>query len=336
MPAAVVAAIVAAIASVGAATISVFGQRRTQRIAADLEKHKAEDDARRSYEYDARKRLYEVYEPLRVNLLESSDRAARQVLNILRSPSQSEMTQSSPQYRHAATAYFLLAPVVLARMIERRLTLVDLGLHAGIYREFVLAQAIYRSLSDDAVLATMDPALDYTPYVPNWRELRQSQPERYRRQGLPAGRLDTALDALLVSREGVDTVMSFGEFELQLEALPVDDVSSGCGAARDVFFEFDPRKRPVLWRILVAQMHLYWCFQETVFGAASTTNFATLESTFGASDTCREISGAMDNDSAMEPFHVTARVAANYVRDRIGPSTRLADRLRASNPSERR
>lgn len=70
--------------------------------------------------------------------------------------------------------------------------------------------------------------------------------------------------------EGVETLTSFGEFEPLLDGLDVDDVRSGMGAARDLFLEFDPATRPVLWRVLVIQVLLYWCYQQTVFGACAT------------------------------------------------------------------
>src|SRR6266581_820085 len=80
-------------------------------------------------------------------------------------------------------------------------------------------------------------------------------------------RLNTALDALLVSRpEGVETLTTFGEFEPLLAGLDSGDMRSGPGAARDLFFEFDPVTRPVLWRVLVIQVLLYWCYQKVVFG----------------------------------------------------------------------
>lgn len=64
---------------------------------------------------------------------------------------------SSAEYQLNATIYYLLAPLVVARMIERRLTLVDLGLDERIHTEFVLAQAICRTLADEFRAAELDP-----------------------------------------------------------------------------------------------------------------------------------------------------------------------------------
>jgi len=93
---------------------------------------------------------------------------------------------SSAEDQLKAAVYYVLAPLVVARMIERRLTLVDLSLDKRIYIEFVLAQIVCRSLSDEFAAAYLYPPLPYSPYVEGWREKRQECPQRYRRQGPPA------------------------------------------------------------------------------------------------------------------------------------------------------
>jgi len=248
---ALVVALIGAGWGIAAAFIAARAQQRVVRLTASLGEQRAESDARRSYEYEARKRLYNVYEPLRVRLLDCTDNAVRQIVDLVGRPGPGRPGYSSAEYRLKATIYYLLAPLVVSRMIERRLTLVDLGLDARIHTEFMLAQAICRSLSDEFRVAQIDPMLPYSPYVQGWREKRRECPQRFRRQGLPLGRLNTALDELLVIRpEGVETLTTFGEFEPLLASLDDDDMRSGPGAARDLFFEFDPVTRPVLWRVL--------------------------------------------------------------------------------------
>ena len=193
---ALVVALIGAASGIGGAIIAFRAQVRVARLTASLEEQRAESDARRSYEYEARKRLYSVYEPLRVRMLDCTDNAVRQITEIVQAPDPGRPWYSSAEYRLNATIYYLLAPLVVARMIERRLTLVDLGLDKRIHTEFVLVQAICRSLADEFWAAELDPLLAYTPYVQGWREKRQDCPQRFRRQGLPVGRLNTALDML--------------------------------------------------------------------------------------------------------------------------------------------
>lgn len=330
---ALVVALIGAGAAIAAAFFAARAQQRVVRLTASLGEQRAESDARRSYEYEARKRLYSVYEPLRVRLLDCTDNAVRQIVDLVGRPGPGRPGYSSAEYRLKAAIYYLLAPLVVSRMIERRLTLVDLGLDARIHTEFMLAQAICRSLSDEFRAAQLDPMLRYTPYVQGWREKRQECPQRFRRQGLPLGRLNTALDELLVIRpEDVETLTTFGEFEPLLAELDDDDVRSGPGAARDLFFEFDPVSRPVLWRVLIIQALLYWCFQKVVFGEGL-PDLADLEGAFTASDMHARLLAALQSRpdvAAVESLDTTTRVAVAYVTDRLAPGLRRVQLLAAA------
>lgn len=319
---ALVVALIGAGSGLSAAFVAARAQQRVARLTASLGERRAESDARRSYEYEARKRLYDVYEPLRVRLLDCTDNAVRQIVDLVGSPGPGRPGYSSAEYRLNTTIYYLLAPLVVSRMIERRLTLVDLSLDARIHTEFMLAQAICRSLADEFRAAQLDPALPYSPYVRGWREKRQECPQRFRRQGLPLGRLNTALDELQVVRpEGVETLTTFGELEPLLVGLDPDDVRSGPGAARDLFFEFDPVTRPVLWRVLVIQVLLYWCFQRVVFGEGL-PDPVDLEQSFIASDMHAKLLAALQSRSDIttaENLAPTTSAAVAYVTDRLAP-----------------
>jgi hypothetical protein len=329
----VVVALIGAVASILAAIISVRAQLSVVRLTAGLGEERAELDARRAYEYEALKRLYDVYEPLRVRMLDCTDNAVRQITDMAGRPGRSQTTESSPGYRLKATVYYLLAPLVVARMIERRLTLVDIGLSERIHTEFVLAQAVCRSLADEACAAQIDPELPYSPYVQGWREKRLVCPQRFRRQGLPLGRLNTALDALHVTRpEGAETLTSFGEFEPLLAGLDTSDVHSGLGAARDLFLEFDPTARPVLWRVLVIQMLLYWCYQKAVFGECL-PDTANLEQEFSESAMYKTLWVALQSRpdvQALESLTTTTSTAVAYFCDRVEPALRRVQRLDVS------
>jgi hypothetical protein len=331
---ALVVALIGAASGIGGAVIAFRAQLRVARLTAALNEQRAESDARRSYEYDARKRLYGVYEPLRVRMLDCTDNAVRQIAEIVQAPGPGRPGYSSAEYRLNATIYYLLAPLVVARMIERRLTLVDLGLDERIHTEFVLAQAICRSLADEFWAAELDPLLPYTPYVQGWRDKRQECPQRFRRQGLPVGRLNTALDMLHVSRpEGEETLTTFGELEPLLRDLDPEDVRSGPGAARDLFADFDPVTRPVLWRVLVIQVLLYWCFQNVVFGEGL-PGLDELEDAFTDSGMHARLLAALQSRpdaAAAETLSTTIKVAVSYFADRLTPALQRVRALSAAN-----
>jgi hypothetical protein len=329
--------IVALVSGVTGAALSVWNAARVrslERFKSELRREEAGANARLDYEYEARKRLYGVYEPLRVRLLASTDNAVSQIADLAAGPACARTTETSPEYWLKAAMYYLLAPLVVSRMIERQLTLVDLGLDDRIHTEFVLAQVICRSLADEAHAAQFEPHLLYPPYVPGRREQRETCPQEFRRQGLPLGRLNTALDALhIVRSEGTETLMSFGEFEPLVDRLDVDDVRSGPGAARDLIVDFDPISRPVLWRVFVIQTLLYWCFQQTVFGVRLSED-TDLGGSFVASDMYRRLKDAVEvrpDADQVEPLETTLTVALSYFSDRVVPGLRRV-RLLARAP----
>jgi hypothetical protein len=329
---AVVVALIGAVSGIAGTVISVRSQRRVTYLSSSLEEQRAESDARRAYEYEARKRLYEVYEPLRLRLLECTDNAVAEMDRLVGQAGPGRPGFSSAEYQVTAAVYFLLAPLAVSRMIERRLTLVDLSLDKRIYTEFVLAQRICRSVSDEFAAANLHPPLPYTPYVKDWQDKRQQSPQQYRRQGLPLGRLNTALDALHITRPSdVDTLITFGEFEPGFRQLDTANVRSGPGAARDLFAEFDPVTRPVLWRVLIIQAMLYWCYQTVVFGEEM-PDLDNLEQAFTASDIHATLKAAFFSRSdhpQAEDLKITTSAAAAYVAERLAPALRRVRLLAA-------
>ncbi len=96
---ALVVALIGAGWGIAAAFIAARAQQRVVRLTASLGEQRAESDARRSYEYEARKRLYNVYEPLRVRLLDCTDNAVRQIVDLVGRPGPGRPGYSSAEYR---------------------------------------------------------------------------------------------------------------------------------------------------------------------------------------------------------------------------------------------
>jgi len=137
--------------------------------------------------------------------------------------------------------------------------MVDLRIEPTIHMEYTLAKKIYLALTHDARVADLG-SLRYTPYVDGWIDKRELNPEQFRRQGLPLGRLDNVVDMLII-RQGETTdqerIATFGECETRFGAASPEDVSGPAGAARDLFVGFNPSRRPILWRLLLAQFAIY-------------------------------------------------------------------------------
>jgi hypothetical protein len=216
----------------------------------------------------------------------------------------------------ASTIYTLLAPAAVYKLIQRRLTFVDLSVEPRVRSQYNLAKLISWSFTDDFEFARYEPDLPYNPNVPNWNQLRVKNPEQYWRQGIPVGRLDIAAEGLLI-REGSGPLRlkSFGEFEAEYYG---QNSPSGFDILTDMFVGFHPESRPVLWRMLVSQAHIYEALLEAsqkgvAEQAVSVRSFS--QSSRGYFDWRSKIHGATDEEVLWEPF----AVATAYLKEKLGP-----------------
>jgi len=274
----VLVAALSAFISVIATVINYLGNRKAQlenerfklgaakeieKIKEDIAERKSEKDARRDYEYEARKRLYQQCEPLLFQLYEASENALHRIFSLARTAKKGDLEPQNswlgrPGYYLRSTVYNLLAPVALFKLIQGRLTLVDMAVERSIRRQYSLAKAIYISFTDHFDLAEISPEIPYEGNHPQQYELRQTEPARYWRQGIPIGRLDVAAESLLVrDASGGVKLKSFGEFETEFFEGEDLRIPENMRDFIDLFILFHPRSRPVLWRILVVQAHIY-------------------------------------------------------------------------------
>jgi hypothetical protein len=234
--------------------------RELEKIRLQLAVSKAEGDALREYKYGALKRLYEEYEPVKFHLIEACENAVSFISRFGEESLGKHNVEFGAlpggNYKRIATIYNLLIPTAYFRIVRRRLTLIDLDLSPEIRLQYRIARQIYFSFTDDANIAQI-AGIRYTPYVEKWKEKRVDNPTQYRRQGFALGRLDNALDSIICSEEKGERPLTFGEFELLLKEVPSDDYAGPLGTAVDLFDEFDPHTRPVLWRILLIHYFFY-------------------------------------------------------------------------------
>jgi hypothetical protein len=236
-------------------------QRAT--IQAELAELKAKLDdrnsalaARRDYEYEARKRLYEDVEPLLFQVYEALEEAHYRVLSLARSDRSGNLGVgrnswiAGKGYYLASTVYKLLLPATHLRLMQRRMTFVDLGLDPHIELRYLLLKLYVRSFTDDFVLAGLPPALEYRPNDPKWSELRKEAPAVYTRQALLLGTLESVADLLVMNKGEKSRAISFGEFDRLLTSHAIDD---NLVEALDLFQGFSLARKPVLARLLVAQ-----------------------------------------------------------------------------------
>ena len=317
--AASITAIASIIVSIFSAWKSFKSQESVERLKTELSKQQAEHDAQLDYVYEARKKLYQQCEPLVFQLVEASETALNHIKGLVKRAKAEDGVVFSEQYSLKTNAYHLLLPCVVFRLFTKRLTLVDLQVDDMIYTQYFLAKTVYLSYTDDFQLARQYLELQYNPYVKNWREKREENPRVYRRQGFALGRLDNALDAF-INEEKTGHYMSFGQFEKKFDIIKEGDVNSSLGTAKDIFSNFHPHTRPVLWRILVTQALLYRCIVKLSLERNMTSSqikeflISISKEEIMADFDWRSANKEVDDNTIYEPFEVAKTYLQEYLQ----------------------
>jgi hypothetical protein len=255
-------AVIAALVSLLIAVFSHFSTRRNQIAIEKLRDQTAERSAKRDYEYDARKRLYEQCGPIIFQLTELCESAYFRITGLAGTARQGNLEPGRDsylrdEYYRTSTLYRLLAPSAALKLLQRRLTLVDLSLDAAIWRQYELARQALFSFGGEFEYARLGTAIDYKPFDKEADQRAKSNPATYHRQGLPLGVIESAVEALLVTEDDGDLrVLTYAECEAEFEKQK-SRVRQQFDEIRFLVDDFHPRSRPVFWRLLVTQACLY-------------------------------------------------------------------------------
>jgi hypothetical protein len=272
----IVAALISALGSAVAISLTIRNSRRQREHEVQLRKRQEEfeqslelaksrrtevqeeEKARRDYEYEARKRLYSEVQPLLFQLRELSESASRWVISLARTARQGQLSWLSKGYFLSMTLYRFTAPLAVFRLIYRRLTLVDFSVDQPIRVQYNIAKQMYLSVSDGFSIAKAGKAqgldIEYEPH--EVQGLRRQVPAVHAQQHLFRGHLDMIADALVVRDLDGPRCMTYGEFETQFKN-PQSDVYHATRALAAGFREFKPQSRPVVWRMLIVHMYLH-------------------------------------------------------------------------------
>ncbi|MGA9998350.1 MAG: hypothetical protein WBP93_23250 [Pyrinomonadaceae bacterium] len=242
------------------AELSAKNQTDIEFLRSRLGEQGKERDARRDYEYEAHKRLYAECEPLLFQLADLAEHANHRVYSLARSArlGQLPMWLASDGYYLRSTMYKLMAPLVVFRLIQQRLTFVDLTLDEHIANQYRLLKLLYLTFTDPFDFAEIDPKLKYNPDVKDWQDKRKENEQIHWPQGLYLGSLDNSIDALITTADqnGKVRLKTFGEFDSEFSDKNSDTYRMFMTFA-DVLDGFHPQRRPVLWRMLYTQTLIY-------------------------------------------------------------------------------
>lgn len=268
---AVATALLAVLQARDSSRLHLETETKLKKLEDDLGRKAALHDARLEYEYEALKDLYKTTEPILFQLHELCQQMYERVRSLARTAQQGKLDEkegwlSGPGYYLISTIYTLLAPLAAFKLLQRRITFVDIGLDASIGRRYYVARAIYSMLSEHHELAlSFTPVLEYDPNNQDSSARRYKQPAIYWRQGVAGQRLDAAAEAMLVEVDGAARLRTYHEFESEFrkEKGGKLTISETFAPFYDIFLDFHPRSRPVLWRILVTQARLCELFMRS-------------------------------------------------------------------------
>jgi hypothetical protein len=278
-------AIIAAVASVFAAVITGLFARSNNSALKELEAAQTETKARIAYSYEARKRLYTLCEPLLFQATEQADEASSRICSLAKVARNGHVkadgsgwlapTKRPEAYYFNSTVYGLVAPITAFSILQRRLTTIDLGLDAGVRTKYEMLKLIFFSFQNDWELAAWGDKLEYDrnksdPGEPEREDRLRELPERYAPQGLYRVMTYVVAEAFVSSPDNppaasdasapAERCMTFGEFEREWrkaeegQATPMASVSE---TLVELLGGFHPKRKPVLWRVLLAQYLLY-------------------------------------------------------------------------------
>src|SRR5689334_13412477 len=146
--AAIIAATISGVISILSIIISNKNNISLEQIKNDLEIKKDEQTARRDYEYEARKRLYEECEPILFRFAELSESALKRIYALAKNARDGNLGPdrfwlSTDQYFIRSTIYRLFAPLSTFKILQRRLTSMDLKLDKNINIQYQFAKVLY-------------------------------------------------------------------------------------------------------------------------------------------------------------------------------------------------
>jgi hypothetical protein len=307
---------------------TVSAQQALENLKDELSQRSAENDARRDYVYEARKRLYEACEPILFQSYERSYDAYGRILNLADAARRGDVRPgggwlaSESRYYFTSMIYRFLAPMALFRLLQERLTAVDLTLDDSIRYRYTLLKMLVWSTTDAFVLARLAD-LRYDPNAPTGiaghsRRLAR-RPEESRTQGLTSGRLELALDEMIVGAGGQRQVQSYGDFSNLLQG-KTGKAHEALDLVSQLFYDFHPAKRPVLWLVLVTHAHIHRALLDIPGSEVQEREGERVERSLAIPtverrlfDWRRDASQARDDDVLVRPF----RVAEAYLLPRI-------------------
>lgn len=291
-------------------------EEELERLKAELSAKQTIHDARISYEFDARKKLYDEIEPLFFLLFDAAENSYYRIASLVRTEREGNLGLSDDDwlaydgYYLRSTIYKIFLPLSIYRLIQNSATFVDIHLDSQVRLRYFLLKISYYIMTDDFEFARLEPELAYDPNHQDWESLSEQDPGQYYRQALVIGHLDRLIDAFIVFENGSFRPLNYGEFENKYKHDQQFKKEIIC--AKELLFKFGFRTRPILARALIA--HAY-TMRLLLYTYARTTDQHDLDSALARFVSSNEAKEDLCFDA--EWYHTNSRCIFKYLSERI-------------------
>lgn len=295
--------------------------RKIEQLKFKFQEKLSEKNARRDYEYEARKKLYQEYEPIFFKLSEDSESLLSRIYGLVRSTKDGKLTPqkgwlSGDDYYLRSTIYKVFAPLASYRIMKENINSVDLRLDQDISIQYILAKIMYRIYSSDFEFARCEPQIDYNATNSSmYSELGNDNPQKFWRQGMAAGNLDQFIETIIIKDSNKKKrIMDFGEFNEELEN-PESVLRKRFDYMSYLFLKFHPETRPVLWRMVITQAALCYILSKARFTKIEFTpaKVNTFLQEFEAKNQEKFIYYSQAENTDLESEKVRFRIAREYI-----------------------
>lgn len=250
------------IVSVTTAAVTYIFRRRSDMNLARLEdtliEQRSERSARREYIYEAQKRLYTDFQPVLFQMVERCNGAVDRIKGLAESARSGRLSwpgrlgrgwEKDP-YHMISTCWDLLSPLALFRIGQQKLTSIDVSVDPVTGWQYLLGRELYASWAMGYELAAEEPTLPF------------DDAKRKTRQNILSAHLEQVVDCLIrYGDKGEMSCLRFSEFQ---SAFRTDPEFAGTMTHVTLpLANFHPQSKPVLWRILIAQLHLHVAMMRT-------------------------------------------------------------------------
>lgn len=200
---AIISAIASLVVAIVSAVIALRNQRNLENLKASLVQEGLEKNARRDYEYSAKKKLYESYEPLLFQLSELSDMAFSRIEGIAKNAKEgtrldNQIWQQFDSHYFRTTIYNVFAPLAIFKLIQKKLTFADFRIEEGIFLQYSLIKTLFYSFADDFKIARMRDLPEDKVYFARWNNQHKVFDPTFERQGLQSNKIDVIANAFLL------------------------------------------------------------------------------------------------------------------------------------------